>query len=1275
MPYNYIKMYFLEEIDNYLRLQTKTQLTKGQRIFETYRTEIVIDNDSDDYFDVEVPSESGNFCYDVILCEDDDIDQLYMECNCPAYDYNGCKHCIAAAMAVRELLLFNDTGKTKSGLPKPEQRRQSPIIPALRDEEGYFHFEIENFQIDQLLQQYYQQTDRTAYKLTGTIRPESTDTSHQRFGFYEKKKKIAQADLHFDGNNGFKTRCTCNEHHANLCDHVIASFIYLYNNYGTHYFKRFKNFTAEKNRVLAHYGLTLDDPEAKEFEWEVTAWGDLMLRNKPASLIPAGSTEFFKNLKDGILSNSPTGYNVERQRMSQNTVANYEVGFLFNFASTKHIGLELDTLTIVEKRNKKEVKKLSIHSPANLPLLHTLSDTVFNQLIAFTDEKLIDWMANNGISSAKGYANPWLRLFIQDKNKLRNHYFHLLQQMWPSLCEEPFIYQLNEGKFSKSAIQQVSLSDIPAKLFFTAEADERLITVKMGFNISGAELPEAKQVYLKGGLIIEADQTLYLPQHIEDLALTEKFVQGTLKFPISEIANVISNLIIPLQSKYTVLVGDSMKMDIINPLPLCQLVLSEMDAKFLLLKPRFQYDDIIVDYDDQGEYIQKGENTLRVIRRNKPEEKGFYEFLRSLHPKFTTQRNAHYYFLPFDEVMKGKWFLMMVKQVQDAGFTIFGLQDLQSFRYNTNTPVFEIEADGSGIDWFDLKVKISWGDQQVPLSAIRKAILNKQEAILLDDGTLGMIPEEWLQQYGLLLKIGNEKDGSIKISKLHYSILDELGTKLNNTEVEREIAEKKNALSNYTGLQNYAAPSAAINAKLRPYQLTGFQWLQALNSVGWGGCLADDMGLGKTLQTITFLQFLKENNPGSVQLVICPTSLIFNWESELDKFCPTLKYHTYYGNQRNFDDSHFEQFDIILTTYGVLRLDVLQLAKFSWHYIVLDESQAIKNPTAQITQCLKLLKSKNRLILSGTPVQNNTSDLYAQFNFINPGFLGQYEFFKREFASPIDKYGDKLKSAQLRHMVYPFMLRRTKEQVAPDLPDKTEMVLWCSMGKEHRAIYEEYKNYYRDMLLQKIEEEGIGKSGIYVLEGLLRLRQICDHPVLVKGDAVQTTESVKIEELMREIRENSGGHKSLIFSQFSEMLKLISKELEQAGISYCYLDGSTSAKNRKEAVRCFQEDESIQVFLISLKAGGVGLNLTAADYVYLVDPWWNPAAEQQAIDRTHRIGQTRKIFAYKMICKDTIEEKILLLQQKKKSLANDLVNEDSGFVKKLTKEDIAFLFS
>ncbi|MEJ0056825.1 MAG: DEAD/DEAH box helicase [Bacteroidota bacterium] len=334
-------------------------------------------------------------------------------------------------------------------------------------------------------------------------------------------------------------------------------------------------------------------------------------------------------------------------------------------------------------------------------------------------------------------------------------------------------------------------------------------------------------------------------------------------------------------------------------------------------------------------------------------------------------------------------------------------------------------------------------------------------------------------------------------------------------------------------------------------------------------------------------------------------------------------------NRVKLGDSHFESYDVVLTSYGLVRNDIESLAKFSWHYVMLDESQSIKNPDAATTKAVALLDCKNRLILSGTPVQNNTYDLYAQFNFINPGLLGTRDFFRNEFANPIDKQGDKEKATQLRKMIYPFLLRRTKEQVAPDLPDKTETILWCEMGREQRSIYESYRKYYRDVILKKIEEVGMGKAGMYVLEGLLRLRQICDHPKLLKEETVSGEESVKTEELLREVEENTGNHKILIFSQFVEMLQIIKSELVKKKISFSYLDGSLLATNRKKEVERFQNDETVKVFLISLKAGGVGLNLTAADYVYIVDPWWNPAAEQQAIDRTHRIGQTGRYLPIK----------------------------------------------
>jgi len=388
-----------------------------------------------------------------------------------------------------------------------------------------------------------------------------------------------------------------------------------------------------------------------------------------------------------------------------------------------------------------------------------------------------------------------------------------------------------------------------------------------------------------------------------------------------------------------------------------------------------------------------------------------------------------------------------------------------------------------------------------------------------------------------------------------------------------------------------------------------------------------------------------------------------------------LTYHIHHGGERSRQKENFTNADIVITTYGTLRSDIKLMVQIPFDYVILDESQAIKNPSSKVTRAASLLHAKNRLCLSGTPLQNNTFDIFAQMNFLNPGMLGSMEFFRQEFAIPIDKFGEQERKDHLRKLLYPFILRRTKEQVAKDLPDKTETILFCEMEQEQRNIYDAYRNDFRDKILGTIESQGIQKSQLTILQGLMKLRQICDSPAIMNETERFPNHSIKLEELGREISENISDHKALVFSQFLGMLALIREKLKELGVDYEYFDGSTVATERERAIQRFQNDPNCRVFLISLKAGGVGLNLTAADYVYIVDPWWNPAVEQQAIDRTHRIGQTKNIFAYRMICKDTIEDKIVQLQEKKRILARDLIADDEGFVKSLSREDVEYLFS
>ena len=661
---------------------------------------------------------------------------------------------------------------------------------------------------------------------------------------------------------------------------------------------------------------------------------------------------------------------------------------------------------------------------------------------------------------------------------------------------------------------------------------------------------------------------------------------------------------------------------------------------------------------------------------NEETEDAFINTLRNMHSDLKEHYKEHFFYLPSSAVLTNDWFFRFTDEMKERNVGIYGFEHLRTLRINTNKPVTQVHVS-SGIDWFDAQVTIVFGDQSVSITDIKKAIQQKQSYVRLGDGSLGMLPETWLKKYALLLKVGDAKGNKIRLKKFHFSVLDELLADIDEEQIADELEEKKERLAeilsnDYTELE----PPKNLNATLRPYQQAGYQWLKFLQDAGWGGILADDMGLGKTIQTLAHLQHYKAESPDAQFLVVCPTTLMYNWEAEIKKFTPNLRHYIHHGPKRASSARAFANADVVITTYGTMRSDIKIFNAHPFDYVILDESQAIKNPASQSAKAALLINAKHKVCLSGTPVQNNTFDLYAQMNFLNPGMLGSRESFMNDFATPIDKFREEDVIKQLRQLTYPFMLRRTKEQVAKDLPEKTETILYCEMGADQRRIYDAFRNDYRDRILGMIDERGIERSQMHILQGLTRLRQVCDSPALIHDDEASfPNHSIKLDEIVRELTENVGNHKALVFSQFLGMLALIRKKLEEKGIPYVYFDGSTSSTGRETAIQKFQKDDETRVFLISLKAGGIGLNLTAADYVYIVDPWWNPAVEQQAIDRTHRIGQTKNIFAYRLICKETIEEKMLELQERKRVLASELVSDDNAFFKRLTRDDIAYLLS
>ena len=623
----------------------------------------------------------------------------------------------------------------------------------------------------------------------------------------------------------------------------------------------------------------------------------------------------------------------------------------------------------------------------------------------------------------------------------------------------------------------------------------------------------------------------------------------------------------------------------------------------------------------------------------------------------------------------------MVPKLAEAGVEIYGEAELTLAKINRARPTISFNIT-SGIDWFDVQAVINFGDLEVSLAEIRKSLRKKERFIKLADGSIGEIPAEWLEKYKHLFGLSEAKEDGLRVARHHVTMLDQLLADSEQVTTDKGFEKAREWLKNFQGIEAKSLPEN-FHGELRPYQKAGFDWLHFLRESRFGGCLADDMGTGKTIQTLCFLQSVKEEyetrnarkrkkEPRAAHLLVVPRSLVTNWMREAEKFAPGLRILDFAHAERAADIGEFDDYDVVLTTYGILLREIERLIEYEFDTAILDEAQAIKNPVSESAKAARLIKSKYKLTLTGTPVENNTLELWSQFAFLNPGLLGSADYFRQDFAGPIEREQNEQATATLRRLVYPFILRRTKDQVALDLPPRSEKILWNEMEPAQRKVYNETRDEYRAKILKLIEDKGVKDARFRILEGLLRLRQICNHPKLMQPG--YRGNSAKLDTLLETVETlRAEGHKALIFSQFVQMLKLIEAQLKKAKIPYSYLDGSTV--NRQARVDEFQSNENIPIFLISLKAGGVGLNLTAADYVIHVDPWWNPAVEMQASDRAHRIGQNKPVFVYKLMMRDSVEEKILQLQERKRNLVKQLITNEAGFFKSLTAEDIKALFS
>lgn len=651
-----------------------------------------------------------------------------------------------------------------------------------------------------------------------------------------------------------------------------------------------------------------------------------------------------------------------------------------------------------------------------------------------------------------------------------------------------------------------------------------------------------------------------------------------------------------------------------------------------------------------------------------------------------------------------EWFNEHSEVLKREGFEI--MQESSHVVYFTGNIDLDIKISREN-DWFDVKAVVNFGNFQIPFVRFRKNILEKKKEFILPDGSVAILPEEWFSRFGRVIHFADLDDQHLRLKNIHFPLLEDLEGYLSEEE-KPDLGWGKVLESNQ--IPEYRV-SKQLQAELRGYQQEGYNWLMFLLENKIGPLLADDMGLGKTVQTLAVIQHfaeerkkhktkkvqkelaeskmengadgaqnavieLKSETSGETtgpSLVIAPKSLLYNWRAEAKKFTPNLKVLIYSGITRNKQLKDFDKYDLVIMSYGTMRNDTELLSKKRFQIMVLDESQAIKNPSSLTARNLHKITSDYRMALTGTPIENTLLDIWSQMHFLNPGLLGSYSYFDNQFIRPIERGTNKQRSEELKKILDPYVLRRTKKQVASELPEKIEKIHFCEMTEGQAALYEKVKSQYRNEILGQVHEVGISKSRLKIFNGLMHLRQLALNPAL--KDDEYTEGSGKDHEIRHMLlRALEGGHKVLVFSQFVSYLGIFKEMLDGEGIPYSYLDGSMESKQREKAIQDFQENSDIRVFLLSLRAGNSGLNLTAADYVFLADPWWNPFTMKQAEDRAHRIGQNKTVFSYSFITRNTIEEKILHLQKKKTELAGSIIPNEESILTSLNVEELEDLF-
>ncbi len=1238
-------------------------IRKGKKIYFSKGVTLgPLDNDSR-RVEFKVKNDTFNYHYNVRINHFDDTSRINIRCQCPYNMGSLCRHEVAALLELNDMVEsgYFSEGETEYDQSSTSIRMKDIDLNTLRMLPSNTIFKAGN-------------------DLTKSNKVKISSAENDTVKAY-----IKQGDKKYDITitksepQIFDTSCTCDETKYPICEHKVALFIQLLNTYGGSYFDTIKDPHKLKNKLLARYGYSLDSPDwESKFEFTEIE-GRTFLKVLDPTLKPV-SANVFEQSKSTVAHAAVRKKKVDKFRKRSE---HFGLGVLFvetdvyPFYSITLISGEMD------KDKTRFVDQVDYLDLGNKSFLHTYTLDSEKDLIKkaqrLTDNNIINYVKKN--TPVADYIDLD-NLKSISKNIEKAEYISLIKEyLNPKL--QPFFKLITENKVPvvklptkkkllTSNLKPLKISSEPVSGRIETKVLKNSIKVEFKLSSDGKSIPYDSSI--PENIIYEKGNTLYLIENQKlDLDVISELPQkiSHKKWPQYAYDNIAR-----MQKTTEVKIDDALiqKIDDIEPEFMVEFSDNENTLK---IAPKFKYKNAVASWNnDENILTYHPKEGILEVKRNKPKEQQFIEGIRALHHNYISNQQP-FFSIRKKEVLKKSWFFKLYDYLLQAQTEIVGMDKLQDYKISTLKPQTQIQIS-SGTDWFDTKLNVVYGDEVISIKKIRRALLKGNSYVKLKNGSLALLPEEWLEKYSMIVKMGNEHEETLRLNKVNFSLLEDIKDEIADYKVLEELDTKRKLLMEYNfDEHNKKTKIPTLNgAELRNYQEEGFQWLSYLSHIQWGGILADDMGLGKTIQTLALLDYYIQDHPQAKVLIIAPTSLMYNWEAEIAKFTPDIKYSIHHGPKRTKSaKSLYNNNNVVLTTYGTIRSDVDRFGDLEFDYVVLDESQNIKNPVSIIAKSVTQLNSKNRLCLSGTPLQNNTFDIYSQMNFLNPGMLGSIEFFKNDIANPIDKQQDEQAKKHLHKILYPFILRRTKEQVAPDLPEKTESVLYVDMEENQRKIYEKYKEFYRDQIMNEISAQGLGKSKFTILQGLTKLRQICDSPAILPDKTEYKDQAAKITDLTNQIKDIRHEHKALVFSQFIGMLTLIRESFDREGINYAYFDGSTSTKDRQKQIEKFQNDPDCHTFLISLRAGGVGLNLTSADYVYLVDPWWNPAIEAQAIDRTHRIGQDKNIFAYRMICKDSIEEKILKLQEKKKSLVKDIISDDSGFVKKLKEEDIMYLFS